>query len=76
MEPEPVIQEIAEAFLRFVDANPDMAITLHVRVGSTSVDLAYRARELAHQGALAFGIREPSLPKPSAARTAVAAERR
>ncbi len=76
MEPEPLLQEIAETFLRFVTANPDLAVTLHVRVGGTWIELGYRARELAENGALAFGIREAVPPRAAAQRMAVAAERR
>lgn len=76
MEPEPLLGEIAETFLRFVTANPDMAVTLHVRVGDTWLELGYRARELAAHGALASGIREVAPVRATAQRMAVAVERR
>jgi hypothetical protein len=76
MDPEPVLQEIAEVFLRFVSENPDMALILHVRVGPAAIDLAYRGRELADQSAVAFGIRAAAPRRPVASRAALAAERR
>lgn len=58
MDPEPVLHEIAEAFLRFVHEHPDMPVTLHVRVGESQLELRYRGAELARQGALVFGLRD------------------
>lgn len=66
MEPEAVLREIAEAFVRFVHENPDMPVTLHLRLGEAQLELRYRGAEVENRAAVGFGIREAARPRARA----------
>ena len=60
MNPEKVLKEIAEVFVKFVHQNPDVPLLLHVRVGDMRLELQYRAAEVSDNRAVAFGLRGAS----------------